>query len=64
MLHANSGASALARGSDARALLRGELVELQRAVQTATNRTTDAMTRLHLRDVNLEITRILDPGRR
>jgi hypothetical protein len=54
-------AAVAARFSDARALLRGELVELQRAVQTATNRTNDAMTRLHLRDINLEITRILDP---
>jgi hypothetical protein len=54
-------AAAAARGSDARALLRGELVELQRAVQAATGRTTDSMTRLHLRDLNLEIQRILDP---
>jgi hypothetical protein len=57
-------AAAAARMSDARALLRGELIELQRAVQTATNRTGDAMTRLHLRDINLEITRILDPRSR
>jgi hypothetical protein len=54
-------AALAARFSDARALLRGELVELQRLVQTATNRTNDAMTRLHLRDVNLEIQRMLDP---
>jgi hypothetical protein len=60
---AQQAAATAARVSDARALLRGELVELQRAVQTATNRTNDAMTRLHLRDVNLEITRILDPTR-
>jgi hypothetical protein len=58
---AQQAQAAAARNSDARALLRGELFELQRAVQTATNRTTDAMTRLHLRDINLEIMRILDP---
>jgi hypothetical protein len=61
---AQQAQAAAARNSDARALLRGELVELQRAVQNATNRTGDAMTRLHLRDINLEITRILDPARR
>jgi hypothetical protein len=60
---AQQAAAAAARGSDARALLRGELIELQRVVQNATNRTSDAMTRLHLRDINLEITRILDPSR-
>ncbi|HSJ25136.1 MAG TPA: zinc-dependent metalloprotease [Longimicrobiales bacterium] len=52
-----------ARFSDARALLRGELVELQRLIQTATTRTSDTMTRLHLRDLDLEITRLLDPSR-
>jgi hypothetical protein len=52
------------RASDARALLRGELVELQRAVRAAANRTNDAMTRLHLRDVDLEIARLLDPSGR
>jgi hypothetical protein len=51
-----------ARLSDARALLRGELVELQRLVRNATTRTNDGMTRLHLRDLNLEITQILDPS--
>jgi hypothetical protein len=55
--------AAAARGSDARALLRGELIELQRAVQGAVGRTGDPMTRLHLRDVNLEIQRILEPRR-
>jgi hypothetical protein len=60
---AQQAQAAAVRNSDARALLRGELVELQGAVQTATNRTTDAMTRLHLRDINLEIVRILDPTR-
>jgi hypothetical protein len=60
---AQQAQAAAARISDARALLRGELVELQRLVQGATNRTNDAMTRLHLRDLNLEITRILEPTR-
>jgi hypothetical protein len=54
-------AAAAARGTDARALLRGELIELQRAIQAAAARTTDSMTRLHLRDAEFEITRILDP---
>jgi hypothetical protein len=54
-------AAEAARTSDARALLRGELAELQRLSETAANRTNDAMTRLHLRDINLEIRRILDP---
>jgi hypothetical protein len=56
-------AAEAARTSDARALLRGELTELQRLAQAAANRTNDAMTRLHLRDINLEIQRILDPTR-
>jgi hypothetical protein len=60
---AQRSAAAAARGSDARALLRGELIELQRLVRTAVNRTGDAMTRLHLRDIDLEITRILEPAR-
>ena len=54
-------AAEAARTSDARALLRGELAELQRLSETAANRTNDPMTRLHLRDINLEIRRILDP---
>ncbi|MGH7447504.1 MAG: hypothetical protein ACRELT_08080, partial [Longimicrobiales bacterium] len=54
-------AAEAARTSDARALLRGELVELQRLAQAAASRTNDGMTRLHLRDINLEIQRILDP---
>jgi hypothetical protein len=58
-----AAAAAAARNSDARALLRGELVELQRSVQSAIGRTNDPMTRLHLRDVNLEIDRILDRRR-
>lgn len=53
-----------ARFSDARALLRGELGEIQRQAETAADRTNDAMTRLHLRDVVREIDRILDPTAR
>lgn len=48
---------------DARAVLRGELLELDRAAQAAIARTGDAMTRLHLRDIRLEIQDILDPRR-
>jgi hypothetical protein len=59
------GGAALARStSDARALLRGELAELQRTVRVALARTGDGMTRLHLRDIDLEIERILDTRRR
>jgi hypothetical protein len=55
------GAGAPPAASDGRALLRGELVEIQRLANTAASRTTDVTTRLHLRDINLEITRLLDP---
>ncbi len=48
--------------SDARPALRGELMEIDREVAAALGRTTDAMTRLHLQDVRLEIKRLLDPG--
>lgn len=49
------------RSSDGRALLRGELVEIQRLANAAAGRTTDATTRLHLRDIDLEIKKLLDP---
>jgi hypothetical protein len=58
------GAAATSRNTDARALLRGELLEIQRMTQQAISRTNDAMTRLHLRDIDLEITRLLDPQSR
>jgi hypothetical protein len=48
-------------GTDARPLLRGELIELNRQVAAALTRTTDPMTRLHLRDVQHEIDRMLNP---
>jgi hypothetical protein len=47
--------------NDARAVLRGELLELSQLAQRASSRTSDPMTRLHLRDVQLEIERILRP---
>ena len=48
--------------SDVRAAVRGELVELQRLARAAAGRAGDAMTRLHLRDVEMEIADILEPG--
>jgi hypothetical protein len=56
-----AGGSASRSNSDARPLLRGELMELNRQVGTALARTTDPMTRLHLRDVQFQIDRMLDP---
>lgn len=58
------GAAATNPTSDVRPALRGELLDLDRAIQAALNRTTDAMTRLHLRDARFEIERILYPNRR
>jgi hypothetical protein len=56
------GATQLPRwANDARPVLRGELQELDRLAQQAIARTRDPMTRLHLRDVRLEIERLLDP---
>ena len=48
--------------SDARPILRGELSELDAAVEQAIGRAGDSMTRLHLRDVRMEIERILHPN--
>jgi len=47
--------------NDARPLLRSELRDLAQAVRTARSRAGDAVTRLHLQDVEAEIERILDP---
>jgi hypothetical protein len=47
--------------SDARALLRGHLVELDREIQAAINKTADGVTRLHLRDLRVEIEHLLQP---
>lgn len=46
--------------SDTRAAARGELVTLRRQANAALGRAADEMTRLHLRDVVMEIDRILD----
>jgi hypothetical protein len=45
--------------SDVRPALRGELLELERLANAAANRSGDAMSRLHWRDVAFEIDRIL-----
>jgi hypothetical protein len=55
---ASSGIS-VANASDARAMLRGELIELHRAVADAIPRAADANTRLHLRDLEAEISGVL-----
>ncbi|MBA3889695.1 MAG: hypothetical protein H0X64_04125 [Gemmatimonadaceae bacterium] len=47
-----------------RPALRGELMEVDRMAGAALGRTNDAMTQLHLRDVRLEVQRILDVERR
>jgi hypothetical protein len=47
--------------SDIRAVLRAELEDLDSLAERALDRTTDAMTRIHLRDVRSEIGRILSP---
>ena len=49
--------------SDVRALMRGELTELENALQSALARTTDRTTRLHIFDARNEIGKILDPER-
>jgi hypothetical protein len=46
--------------SDVRAVLRAELEDLRTQVDRALPRATDTQTRLHLRDVRTEITRILE----
>jgi hypothetical protein len=55
-----SSGSGRSSSSDARALLRGELIELRRAVADAIPRAADANTRLHLRDLEAEIASVLD----
>jgi hypothetical protein len=47
--------------SDARAILRGHLAELDDAIEAALPRAADGMTRLHLRDLRTAIQNILDP---
>ena len=50
--------------SDIRAFARGELETVKREAQAAANRSRDAATRLHLRDVVYRIDAILDPNGR
>ncbi|MGH7551584.1 MAG: zinc-dependent metalloprotease, partial [Longimicrobiales bacterium] len=50
-----------ASSSDARPILRGELLELRRAADSAIAHAADNITRLHLRDVVFQIDRMLDP---
>jgi hypothetical protein len=52
------------RISDARPVLRGEVIELDRLIRAAQARTADPSTRLHLADLRLEIERVLDPTKR
>src|SRR5690606_21057215 len=47
--------------SDTRAAARGELVTLRQQANAALGRAANSMTRLHLRDVVMEIDRILEP---
>ncbi len=48
--------------SDVRGVLRAELQDIDRLVQQAIPRASDAMTRIHLRDVRTEIARVLEPA--
>jgi hypothetical protein len=49
--------------SDVRAVMRAELQDLDRAIEQAQGRAGDGMTRVHLRDLRMEIARILNPVR-
>ncbi len=48
--------------SDVRPTLRGHLQELDRVIANAIPRAGDGMTRLHLRDLRMEIEKLLDPS--
>ncbi|MDP2957114.1 MAG: zinc-dependent metalloprotease [Longimicrobiales bacterium] len=50
-------------GSDVRAVMRAELQDLDRLIQQAQGRAGDAMTRIHLRDLRMEIARVLSTER-
>jgi hypothetical protein len=54
---------AVGAASDARALLRGDLIELRLAIRSAVSRAGDANTRLHLRDLDHEMGMVLEPAR-
>ncbi len=47
--------------SDVRAVMRGELVDIDASLQSALSRASDRTTRLHILDARAEIKRILDP---
>jgi hypothetical protein len=49
--------------SDLRALMRGELVDLDVTLRSAADRAVNRETRLHILDARAEIKRILDPGK-
>lgn len=49
--------------SDVRAVMRAELQDLDGAIQQAQGRAADAMTRIHLRDLRMEIARVLSTTR-
>ena len=49
--------------SDVRPALRSELQAIDRLAATALGRTSDAMTQMHLRDVRMEVERILEGSR-
>ena len=49
--------------TDIRALMRGELTDLDEALRSALSRAGDRETRLHILDARAEIRRILDPPR-
>lgn len=46
--------------SDARPIVRAELSQLASDIESAANRATDRMTELHLREMQLEVERLLD----
>jgi len=49
--------------NDLRALMRGELMDLDLTLKSAVDRAVNRETRLHLLDARAEIKRILDPGK-
>ena len=51
-----------AASDDARAVFRGELKTLDADLKTALSRTSDRATKLHLEDIQAQITRALDPA--
>ena len=55
------GAGPAGTPSDARALIRGELRDLDAQIRAAIPKAANRMTRLHLEDMRNEIAKILDP---